>query len=484
MNAAAFTALQDEVAKLREQVRLLRSALFVSDAEDGRPLFARLRCHSIQLADPEGDDDVLAQIHADESGGRLEIWGRGDGVVAEVGVGPHGAGEVIISDRTPHQRIVHGVDESGIAYSVVFRTDGKPGALMKGMKDSAAVTATGADGKVRACLVANASDFGEVFLAGGEHQRVAIKGAEAGGCIVFSGPGKDVKSVLGIGPDGPNLMLIRGEGAPCATIIVSPEQSIMSLNASIDHPPTVRLFASETVAFIDVMHRKDGAAFSAIAVPQGTTLEMSNATGAVAAIFDTVENAGRLRINNAAGQTGASMGAIGTGGYFFLHPIGPDGPLHPGFAAEATPAGSTLLMHHAGRPLIHLTGTEAHTAIVVHAATEGQPYLQLSATPETQFFAIMQEENTALASIHAKPDGASLVINSELGIRRAVLGNCDDGGALVLCWGGHPGVTGAATEKGGMLAIHDPEGRVADRLPRPKSDDGGDGDEDGEDYPE
>ena len=469
MDAAAFTALQNEVAKLSEHVRLLRRALFVSDAEEGRPLFARLRCHSIQLEDPKGEDDVLVQLSAGERGGRLDIWGRGGGVVAEMGVGEHGAGEVIISDRT-HPRVELAVDEKGNAYSVVFRTDGKPGALLKGMADSASVAATGPDGKARACLLANADDFGEIILAARDQQRVTIKGMEAGGLIGFTGPGKGIKSVLGVGPDGPNLMLSRGAGAPSAALIVSPAQSLLSLNASSDEPPAVRLLASEPVTFIEVAHRKDGARFTALAAPEGASFEVCNPAGSVIAGIDTLGGHARFQLRNAAGRIAATLGASGDGAYFALLPGLEEDTPKPAFAVDATPSCSTLLMHQGGQPVIHLVGTAEHTALVLHSATEGRPYVQLSATPDSQFIALMQEENVALAAISAKPDGATFTINSELGIPRVRLGNADDGGGLILSWGGQTAITAAATELGGLVIVHDAEGGVADRLPRQKGD--------------
>lgn len=479
MDAIAFTALQNEVAKLREQVRLLRRALFVSDAEEGHPLFARLRCHSIQLEDPKGEDDVLVQIGADERGGRIEIWGRGEGAAAEIGVGEHGAGEVIIFDSTPHRRIELGVDEKGSAYTTVFRTDGKPGALLKGMADSASIAATGPDGKARAAMIANDKDFGEIILTSREHQRVNIKGLETGGLIALSGPQKGAKSFLGVTPDGPSLMLGLGDNAPSAAIIVSPKESALSLNAKADGLPAIRLVASEPVAFIEVTHRKDGASVSATTVPGGATLAITNTAGFPIADFDSIKGNGRLRLYNATGQTAATLGAFGDGAYFALLPGAEDGSSKPAFAVDATPASSTLLMHQAGQPVVQISSAQAHTAIVLRSATEGRPYIQLSTTPDAQFVALMQEENIALAAIRAKPDGATFIINSELGIPRVALGNSDDGGALVLSWGGRTGVTIAAAELGGLVLVNDSEGKLNGRLPAytgdaNEEDDGGD----------
>ena len=214
MDDAAFTALENEVSKLRAELAALRGFIKIDDAGGQRPPLMSIRCHSLELEDPKGEDEVVAQLAADSRGGRLMLWGRGDDAVAEVGVGASGAGEIVLFDRTPHRRVELGVDDKGHSYSVVFRTDGNPGALMKALGDSAAIGATGPDGRVRAGLMANAQGFRR---GGPRHQRQSIasqsREQEEGG-YRLERPRPGGSAALGVTADGPSLMLFHGWKAP------------------------------------------------------------------------------------------------------------------------------------------------------------------------------------------------------------------------------------------------------------------------------
>ena len=146
-------------------------------------------------------------------------------------------------------------------------------------------------------------------------------------------------------------------------------------------------------------------------------------------------------------------------------PIGSGGSAEPSFFVNAAPKSTALVFSHEGKPGVHLMTGPGVSLLTLNCGEEGKPFVQLSSNTETQFVPIQQDEDIVLTGLAATETGAEFAIHNDLGIPRVRLAVAGDGGVFGLNWGGHAGVVAAATEKGGMVAVHDSDGRRIDHLP-------------------
>jgi hypothetical protein len=75
------------------------------------------------------------------------------------------------------------------------------------------------------------------------------------------------------------------------------------------------------------------------------------------------------------------------------------------------------------------------------------------------------DDGVTQASLFATEEGGQLTLFSEIGIERSTLVAKQDNGGLHLRFGGITGLVAAASERGGIIVIHDKAGEMAETIP-------------------
>jgi hypothetical protein len=75
------------------------------------------------------------------------------------------------------------------------------------------------------------------------------------------------------------------------------------------------------------------------------------------------------------------------------------------------------------------------------------------------------DDGVTQASLFATEEGGQLTLFSEIGIERSTLVAKQDNGGLHLRFGGITGLIAAASERGGIVMIHDKAGDIAETIP-------------------
>jgi hypothetical protein len=112
--------------------------------------------------------------------------------------------------------------------------------------------------------------------------------------------------------------------------------------------------------------------------------------------------------------------------------------------------------------LIMLTNPDNSNAVNLSAGKEGGRVF------------LGSNDGTTQAILFSSGEGSQLTLFNELGIERATLMSRQDSGGLHLRYGGHTGIVAAASERGGIMTLHDKEGEIAETLPAHGWEDDGD----------
>lgn len=481
--APDLAALLTEVASLRKEVERWKHKwkgigkfLLYSPEEDGRPASLDIRCASLGIEGRSPEEDVAVYLTAEESGGRIWVAGRHRMTVVDLGVDAQGAGKVEIANAESVPQAAMMVTPTGDACSVVFRADGKPAALMKGMKNSGSVAVTAPDGTPRVTMYSDGDEDSRVAVLNSDPEAVAqMKASDDGGIFLATQAGTQNRAVLGVMPQGPGAVFQNGNGGPQAIVHVTSENAAIQLQSGDEHGTSIMAMAMPEQTGIVGRVREDEKAWELLGMPEGSMLDLKVPGGLQGAMLQSTELGGSVTVCNAEGNETGKLAALQDGALLQMHPPSEE-KSQDGLAMHVGASGSLLILREAGQRLVEMHGGSGHGAMTLRCSDEARPVVHLASREDAQFVAVMGSDDANLAALMATESGGSISVHNELGILRGRMGVMDDGGGLQLNWGGTPNVAALATEEGGVLFTYGPDGKTSSSVPR--------GDEDDESEPE
>lgn len=485
---ADIAALREEVAALRQEIEWwrvrwkgIRKFVHFSPEDEGKPAFLSIRCHTLKIEAKDPADDVVAQFSANEHGAQLELWASGDRGALKLGIDENGAGLVTVEDGAGRERVRLGVLPDRDAYAVVFRQDGQPGAVLKGMAETASVAVTGADGKPRVYLHANADGTGEVAVARTGTAQLAKMSAQAeGGLFTATQEGVPGAAGLGMMPGGAGLSLSSGPEGPMFAAMLQGKGAMLRVDAARTSGPSIAMFVDPKQTSCRAKLADGSKSWELSGGPEGQSFELGIREGKAAVSLFAAKTGGSIAVAAEDGSEVARLMAVEGGAVFTLHPAGAQAS-EQGVGFHVKTKETLIFVGHGSKQLVQLHAGENGAMVNLHSGHEETPFVQLSSGKGGQFVAVRTADEAVLAGMQGTAAGGSLSLHNDLGILRARLAVADDGGLLHLNWGGTVAVSALATPQGGGVVVFDPEGRQLDSLPDAGDDDDDDDEEEDED---
>lgn len=474
MDSTTLASLVQEIAALRKEMTELKARWqgleeFVeyAPATESQPASLLVRCHGLQIVQSvpgESSTRVVADLHSDEHGGRLEIRGTEEELLAVLGADQEEAGSLTLHDTTETRRVALMASDATKSCAVLFRPDGKPAVVLKAFDQVGSMAVTCGDGVPRAVVRSTDEGFGEVTLVGNESQLLAqMKSSPQGGLFMALGPDPAARAVFGMLQESASLVLSRGDAKSMLSLVAADEFATVRLSRDRPDRPQLTLFVNDESSQIDgtVAESKPGWELYAdqvdtlfkIGHPEDGSAVRMHATGTGAG-FDVLDSKGEARVN---------MHLLPDGPIFDLTPPGAE-PGASGLGIKVADGNSIIIMRDEGKPLATLHGGRESSTLTLATSDPANPEVQLVTHPEGQYMAIKGADDVTLAAMMASAFGGAVTLHNDLGILRSRLGVVQDGGVLQLHWGGNPGVAAVATEAGGAVIVHGPDGQERDAL--------------------
>lgn len=461
-------ALKAEVARLREETELF---FIIHRDDDGSVIDTQIKCWLVNCeivnVRARGGNKMGAWISADEEGAYIALNDKEEKQRVRINaMEGRGALEIVGADGKP---VVSAFERDGHGYVVVFSPGHVPRALMKAMDTGGALTVTAEDGNPRA-VVLSIDGKGKMALLGEEGAQIELNTGEQGGVLmVRNGEGKN-----GIGMTaaaaGSSVFLINPEGEKGVSLATTAAGSIVSVggNPGTDKQRSpIELSDLPGVGAYIAMRARDGTESIGIDAGQeagGASVKVS-APGTEVKL-DIRDGGGRVVANRTGDTISTALLTAGEHGGM-IEAGGPDQKL---IAIAVGPNGGNLTVADAGQPVL-VAGAgvdEKNRSFLQLVGKENAAVVQLFAGEHGGTALVTGNDGTTQAGFTATESGGDLSVFNELGVERAALRSAADGGGLHLKWGGTTGVVAAATESGGLITAHGPDGQVVQTFPDPE----------------
>jgi hypothetical protein len=461
-----LSALKTEVARLREEAALF---FIVNRDAAGSVVDTQLRCWRVEceIVDLRERDatESSGMVGADKEGAYLSFWGEDKRVRAMLRVTGN-SGELDFYGED-HNAVVQIFEADGHGHVAVFSPGGVPRAVMKGMETGGAVSLVGEEGQPLAILHST-NGKGSVVVLDGKHVQAEMIGGEHGGLVATRGSDHKRGCLLASMPMGNSLLLNDAQGNAGVTIASSPAGNAVSIGgigSDSDKPTIVIAELPALGGSIIVRNAEAQDAVDISADAGGGSIRVNGPDPAGHVLMETRDGGGRIAVSHANGQSSALVTAPESGG--FISAIGAD---DAAAVLNVGPTGASISVNRRSHIQFFAgSGDENHSAAVVLNNPENTPVVQLLAGREGGTLLAAGSDGTTQAGFAGTDAGGRLTVFSELGVERASLRSAEDGGGLHLKWGGTTGLVAAATESGGLVTAHGPDGHVVQTLPDPEN---------------
>ena len=454
-------ALKAEVARLREETSLFFT---IHRDDDGQVTDTQLHCwmlhcEMIDLRAREARESA-GGIGVDEDGAYISLWGTDRELRASMRVtGDSGEFELVGPDRHPVVRLW---EQEGHGHVGVLSRGNVPRAVMKGMANGGTVTAVDADGKPAAVLN-SLHGRGAVVVLENQHLRAEMTSNEAGGLISTTSAAAEKSCVIGSSPAGSTLLLSKPDGSDGVSIAATVAGNIVALGSPGDgagEGPVVSLSDLPGLGGSIVIRDRAGAEAVDLSTDEsGGSIRVAGPEKAQV-LLQINQEAGRVAVSHRNGTALAALHAQENGGI-----VGAHGANKSATLLSASPEGGSFSVVHGDHIQLVAGTAEDGSALVALNAPDNTTVARLACGPQGGGVVLSGKDGTVQAGLAAGEAGGSATVFSELGVERATLRSADDGGGLHLKWGGTTGLVAAATERGGIVTAHGPDGQVVETLP-------------------
>ncbi len=461
------TELQSEIAKLRSELAALREefnkVIRIDRDDDGTICSSAIRSTIISSENFIIENEhrkILGMMSSDEDGPCISLSGSDDRARLLLRVTQNAASVKILGDDL-ETAVEMFSDEDRQGNVVVFSPGNIPRALMKGMEKGGAVSALSPEGKTRAVLH-SINDKGEVAVVG-EKALAKMSATEGGGSLsIYDQEGKKGAAMMATPVANGIFVHPPGEEHSIQLVATVPGSSLGLGLVGEGRRGAVELMEVPGFGGQIICRDKTGAnALDMGTAGEGGDITVANGASGGSIHLHTHDGGGIIEasrtdsshrvflsaardgaIATVAGEneTAAFMQITGKGGMFGLK----KGDCLPGLLGVSDDGEFGTLM---------LTNPDNSNAVNLAAGKEGGRII------------LGSNDGTTQATLFTNGQGSQLTLFNELGIERATLVAKEDSGGLHLRYGGHTGIVAAATERGGVITLHDKEGELAQSIP-------------------
>jgi hypothetical protein len=461
--------LESEIAQLRKDLAALREefdyVIRVDREDDGTFCSSRVSAHLFLskmfiILGPKGQ--VMGMISSDETGPSITLHGQDDKTHLMLSVTGNTGTIRIMGDNG--ETAIEMTEDERHGQVVAFSPGEVPRAILKGMATGGAIAALSSDGRPRA-LVHSIKECGEIVVAK-DKVHAKLTSSESGGALsIFDGAGERATTINAT-PMG-NSISIHTPGAKAAiSLAATPLGTSVRVglagegdqkSAAIDlqelpgHGGNIMCRDATGAVAVDLGTAGEGGSISISNGAQGGQISLHTKDGG--GVVEVIRTDSDNRVLLTAARTGALATVIGADDTAAYMQITPQGSGSIGLKKQDRLQGFLGVSEDGENGVIMLTNPDNSNAVHLSAAKEGGRVL------------LGSNDGTTQAALFSSGEGSQLTLFNELGIERATLAAKQDSGGLHLRYGGHTGIVAAASERGGIITLHDGEGEIDETLP-------------------
>ncbi len=477
--AAVVETLRSELDEAKKQLRGLEKVISIYEEDGVR--YAEVECTGLVVRPAEDQRFIAVHLGTSEKRPFLHMINcTRDETHVGVFIGYDGSDDVDLrlqgADYKPRVQLTVQNDH-GVA--AVFAPGHKPGAVMKAQPGGGSMGVTQPDGKARAVLIHKQGDpsseegsFGatELLFAQPSGRTLMALRVDEGGSMIAAGT-----------PERRDCAVITARAGATAMLIRSPEQG---------HGTTAAMVATEELAQLFTYRGEDPASGGQAALSShaalGPSLTLDRPDGTRGIDLQVTANAASIELLDQAGVKVASLGYFDDlrNASFSLTSAGKT----EGIRALATPMLNAFSVFQPGNKdsqvcllakqesvsvglvrdshtLVHLGHAEHGGVVTALGQVESAGTASINGGTAAGSVVLGSADGTTLAALGGSDHGGQLTLNNDLGFPRARLGTFDESSVLLLNHTGQDGVSAAAGPFGGLITVHDTEGRVRCTLP-------------------
>jgi hypothetical protein len=480
---AALTALRTEIDAVKAELKELRTVVQIYEEEGQR--HALIECTDFVLR-AHGDTRLIAvQMGTLDTRGYINIhdW-TGDPAqpqtytAVEIGIEAENHPVIRLRGTDYKSRAEFSLDKNDCGIAAVFSPGHRPGACMKASQYGGSVAVLQADGQPRGALLhesgapdnqegktqfwlldhhcegmfkATTDADGTALALGGRAESSAISLAvRADSCgIMVNGPGRSTGGSILAGQDFARITAFSGEqpgSAADATLSVSPQRASLQLNRP-DSTPGCELHATSNFTCLML---KDPDSHPAAALTHYDGSHAALTLRGMAA-HDCIE--------------AAAMKDVASIKLTSPH----DQSCHSLILAQQHTCSLSLLQR--SRVTVQLSQDESGGFVTATGLTETPGNAAMRGGAYAGSFVVGTGDGTALLGIGATDHGGQLVMNNDLGFQRIFMGVHAESSTLHFNHTGSPGIQVTAGPNGGVISVHDSEGRMRQVIDAENDDD-------------
>ncbi len=469
--SSVLAALRSELDDTRRRLAALEKVVCIYE-EDGHHKVL-IECNTLCIRPAEDPRYISVQLGSDERQGYLMVYGStGD---------PHCALFAGINENdTPVVRL-QGPDVKARVLLTVEKDHGtiacfapgyKPGTVMRAIPGGGSFGVLQSDGKARGVLIhsdgtsepdgkpstkllfATADASNRLSLhADDEGSMIALSQTDAPNCatlvahksstgLVLHSPGKATSAVVMASAELARIMTFTGEdltGCSQAALTSSAQGGSLTLNRP-DATTAILAKATDTVSFVSLQDRDD---LETIAITEGAGLHCLN-------IY----------------VPGSKTKSIALGSTDTLAYARISCPAQESLQLITMATGTTVTsgIFKDDRPLTLLSHGENGGNVSAYGNAESPGFAALSGQKASASVAVSSADGTALAGLGANDHGGQVTLNNDIGFPRIFMAIHEESSVVTLNHTGQKGIDIIAGPKGGILLVHDEDGKVVESL--------------------
>ena len=469
--SSVLAALRSELDDTRRRLAALEKVVCIYE-EDGHQKVL-IECNTLCIRPAEDPRYISVQLGSDERQGYLMVYGStGDPYCALfAGINEKDTPVVRLQGPDYKARVLLTVEKDHGTIAC-FAPGYKPGTVMRAIPGGGSIGVLQPDGKARGMLI---HTDGAHEADGKSRTKLLLATADA-----------STRLGLHADDDGSMIALSQTDAPNCATLVAHKNSTGLILH-SPGNTTTAAVMASDAIARIFTCHGSED-------IHHGQAALTSSAHG------------GSLSLNRPDGTTGLDAKAADTITFLSLYDrdgletigLSEGAGLHclniylPGSKTKSISLGSTADSAHTricspaneelqlftmatgptittgifdnDRPHVLLTHGENGGQISSYGTGESPGMASLCGQKTSASLNISSADGTTLAHLAATDHGGHLSLNNDLGFPRIAAGIYQESSSLFLNHTGQKGVDILASPKGGIVLVHDEDGKVVESL--------------------
>ncbi|MBL9113630.1 MAG: hypothetical protein JNJ83_01390 [Verrucomicrobiaceae bacterium] len=465
---ATVETLQRQILEMQAQIRDLHSVIRIDVDEDGKP-WNTLQCHHLSILE-RGGRGIGATLSSDENGGYINILhkpmadgARNCGFFA--GFRREGVPEIFLHAPDGTDRaLISANPERGVM--AVFDEEGCPAAVMQAQPGGGSVAVLQPDGKTRGVLAhTDTKDGGRtelIFADANASTVVKLLADPSHGILSLSVPGLPQATVLSSGSEGGSLMLKSPNEGASITLLATEEIAQIAAKAAspLRNATEISLMAGEQIGSSVNLHDTHGVRRASLEHTEDrTSLVLSDEEEHdVVSLAHYPNESTYLKLQSEPSKQGVQL--LSTPEMNLLTVNSPnEATTRVSVAVKDETPNIMISEQNQGRVLITVA-EQCGTVSAFGPSGEQGGMAALAGGERLGSVRVGTADGTDYAMLHANEHGGKLSINNDLGIQRIILGIHNEAPGLYLNNTGNPGVTVAAFDTGGIVGVHNAEGKL------------------------